>query len=673
MVLLVRYFQDPQFPGGLVELDEQILDGSSPFLVDMRDQIDALLGRMDVLEWIDQHGVDPVVPSSGSGARLAGAASLQSVEPTLPPTDATSLSEMMRAQYVAAHQLENFPPYGDEVGLSLTAAGWSSAPAAVATAIPALTLSAMKRDDERQAYTYPGTGWIDASFSETAFYADDCGVSGLWTATASASSEGWSTDGANMDLATSLVGTAGSAASAVKFAKAAADGAEAGQTATRAAAQARKLQELQLDVGKSGAEQVALQHAEQNSAKEVPPETWGGIPLSANHGTMKQVGDPVLAIDGSTYTPIDTGTVLGYISPGNRETGIVFPPGMEKSESVTITVEEATVSLSGCPPTTYTPGQSYTLTASVEGLRDPNVPWVWSATSGEITPVAGSVEGQEQAIWTAPDPAPSGTATITAQAEANICIPEGASYPTAFCITSGSDYEIVLSPEESCYDTGDVVTLTFQNLNDLSATPDTEFEVVTGTATVVKTGPNTAELSSSQTGEVGVVARLVSDPNRLLTTTITFGCGEPMDLTLGPYVGDVQKLQFSTGPQNAYTLLGSFSASGGVITAEFDAASTYQHYLALDPETDVQYGYVGTDSNEGPIINPSLSVSLTIPYTVVSCVDGTPDYIECLDALNVDENSVVIQGLTMDYELDPYSLGIRIIDDYTINVIPQKQ
>lgn len=671
LVLLVRYFQDPQFPGGLVELDEQILDGSSPFLVDMRDQIDALLGRTDVLEWIDQHGVGPPVPASGSTPRLAAAASVQSVEPTLPPTDATSLSELMRAQYVAKYQLDNFPPYDSKFGLALTVAGWTGPPAAVATAIPALTISLMKRADERKAHTYPATGWIEASFSETAFYADDCGVSGNWMATASASSEGWSTNGADMDLVISLLGVAGSAKEAVKFAKAADDAADAAETATRAAARVRKLREMGKNLGQSATEQYAGHIAEQESAKEVPAETWEAIPMTDHHATMTQVGDPILSIDGGMYAPINTGTVLGYISPGNRETGIVFPSGMEASEPVTITVEEATVSLSGCPPATFTPGELYTLTASVEGLRDPDVPWVWNATAGGITPVAGSVEGQQQAIWTAPDPAPSGIVTITALAEANICVPEGASYPTASCITRGSDYEIVLSPEKPCYDTGEVVTMTLRNANDLSATPETEFEVVTGTATVVKTGPNTAELASSQTGEMGVVARLVSDPNQLQTATVTFGCGEPMGLGLSPAKHGMQKLAFNTDAQSWYTLFGSFSASDGVITAEFDAASTYQYYVAEDPEDPLPYGYVGLDPLGDPIINPNLSISLQIPYTVTSCGGETPSYMECLEALSTDENSVVIQGLTVDYVLDPSLMGTRVLDNYTILLIPE--
>ena len=679
MVLFVRYFQDPLFPGGLVELDEQIFDDSTPFLVDIRDQVDALLGRSDILQGIDEHGLSPPIPSGSSLAIhtsapcLIAAAHTRSAEAELPPTDAKSLSELMFDQQVAAHQLDNFGFYGQETDVALTVGGMANAPAAVATAIPALTLSLMKRGDERKAYTYPALGWIEATFSETNFYADDCAVSGNWSATASATSLGWSTDGANLDLAVNLVGAAGTAGDALKYAKAADKGTAATDAATEAAVRTRKMNEFKLDLVDSGAEKIAIELAGQSSSKEVPPETWEGIEMTPDDATMKQVGNPVLAIDNAThtYTPSDIGTVNGYISPGNRQADVVFPPGMEASAPVTITVEQATLNLSGCPPETYTPGESYVLTAAVDGLREPDVPFVWNATAGAIIPVAGSVEGQEQAIWTAPDTPPSGIVTITALAEANICIPEGVPFPSDSCITQGSDYGLVLSPEETCYDTGDVVTLTLRNANDSSDHPETEFEVVSGTATIVDTGPNTAELTSNQTGEVGVVAQLVSDPNQLLTTTITFGCGEPMGLDLSPAKHGMQKLTFNTDARSWYTLFGSFSADNGVIRADFDAASTYQYHLAEDPEDPGPYGFVGIDPLDpgSPIINSNLSISLEIPYAVTSC--GGPSYgIECLEALSVDENSVVIQGLSIDYELDPSLMGTRIADTYTIHLIP---
>jgi hypothetical protein len=422
---------------------------------------------------------------------------------------------------------------------------------------------------------------------------------------------------------------------------------------------------------------MAIDLAAQSSSKEVPPETWGAFPMSANSATMKQGGDHLDIVE-DTYTPTDTGRVTGFISPGNLETGVVFPPGMEASATVSITVEEAALNLSGCPPATYEAGKIYTLTASVEGLRDPNVTTTWNATAGEITPSSSSVEGQTQAIWTAPNPAPSGIVTITATAETNICIPEGAPTLSDSCITRGNDYELLLSPEKACYDLGEVVTLTLRNTNDSSDTPETEFEVVTGTATVVDTGPNTAELTNNQDGEVGVVARLVSDPNQLLTATMTFGCSEGIGLGFLPANHGMHMLTFTEDDQSAYVLFGSFSASDGVIVAEFDAASTYQYYLAEDPDDPGPYGMVGTKPSASnpavgvPIINTNLSISLDIPYTVTSC-PGSPSTpgVECLEALGVNQNSVVIQGLSTDYVIKSAPMGsVTGNTFYTISLIP---
>ena len=670
LILIVRYLQDPGFPQGLVELDEEILDDSSPFLVGLRAEIDALMAQSGMIDWIDQFALDPY------GSASAAASVKTTVDAPAPaegtpsafesPTDAASLSQLMGDQYVAEQMLKD-PLFGMGVGGGTAAIGLAGAPGQIVSAEVGLTISALRLSNEEKANTYPREGSITASFGETNFYADDCDHSAGWTATASVSSRGWSTDGAQMDVAVSLIGAAGGVASSVKYLKEGSKVAQIGDDGLKAAL-SKKATEVPADAAEFGSLETAKAIANEDASHDVPAQSWSDITLGPDYAKMVQVGGPVVDVDGDSYAPVDTGEAMAYISAGQPN----FPPGaLQPSETVSIKVEAASLTLSGCPPSPYTPGELYTITASVAGLRDKDVPISWESTAGALTPVENSVPGQSQAIWEAPNPAPSDVVTLTATADAEICIPHDASAPTASCSTRGSDYELVLTPAKDCYETGDVVTLTFIDTNNPDHAPGTDFELVTGVANLTKTGDNTATVSVESSGEVGVVARLISDPNEMQSAVMTFGCGEGLGLTLHPD-DEADVLVFTQGG-TAYTLYGEFTASGGRLTAHFDADSTYQYMLSVTgPEaTQPVYGEVGADiESQARIINTDLSVTLDFAYAEIDCPVAQAPHTICFQAQDTTAQSVIIDGLPNEYELRPDLTGTAIGPIYMITVIP---
>ena len=124
--------------------------------------------------------------------------------------------------------------------------------------------------------------------------------------------------------------------------------------------------------------------------------------------------------------------------------------------------------------------------------------------------------------WTAPDPASTEPISITATLDEVLCYPDGASLETTV-ITSGGRYRLTATPIQSCYEPGDEIALTFEDLDDPTNDPVTNF-LLTGPGSLTPTGDNTATLTYDGAGSVGVLASLNADPAKFVGADFIFGC-----------------------------------------------------------------------------------------------------------------------------------------------------
>lgn len=684
-VIAMRFLADPQFPGGLIDLDQEILSGTDPEIVALRNQIEALIEGSGLESYIDEYLNQ--FPSDGGAAALAALpkrTNAKSTARSVNPTDAATLNKLMREQHVAEQMLTSniFSP---QAGAALSAIGLAGAPGKVATAPVSVTITALRVEYESIANTYPASGTITAEYSQTEFLQDEC-ENASWTASATVQSKGWSIDGVATDVALTAIGAAGGVGEGIKAFKATASTAQVVDTGTRAALLSKTIEtaETTRDFAR---DEIIKDYQNKNESKEVPAKTWSDIPLTPQYANMVQNGSILTVTEGTdAYLPSDTGAANVFIRAQLLGPN-AFPSGsLNSSPLQLVTVREARVDLSGCPPNRYEPGQSYTITAQLANVRDPGdtlVRFDWSldgaGTLSQPTDLGG---GASQVTWTAPDPAPTELVTITAEAVSAICVPIGAANPQASCTSSGKNFELQVSPQEDCYEVGDTVTITLVDLNSPNSPPNVDFTQTSGfgDGSLSKTGPNTAELTATDPVEIGFTAEPNGDNAQLQFGAIAFGCDEPVIVQIFPDLenpGNAQ-MSFLLDSTKAYSIYGSFSDNGSVISGNFTAQSNYDRLIAEidDPLDYPPFGTVGNNAGSGtPIVIPAFSFSFSISYTRGECNPNFPlPLADCLDEQNSDNTVLSIVGPTQNLSLDPVVAGSvieAVIPIYSIYLISE--
>ncbi|MGE9294734.1 MAG: hypothetical protein ACQKBV_00385 [Puniceicoccales bacterium] len=682
-IAAIRYLADPDFPGGFVELEHQILSGDDPAIVSLREQVNALIAQAGVTDFIDEY-LDQFEADGGPGnfqasARLARSGSEDFLlDPN--PTDGASLNQLMREQYVAEQMLTE-SIFSPEVGAVTAAMSLAGAPGKVAAAPISVTITGLKVEYEAMANTYPSEGKLNAEFTRKEYFQDQCDQAGEWTATAVVKSKGWSIDGVATDVALTAIGAGGAAADGIKAFKAAgaaSNAADAVDTGVRTALINKSIETAQ--TGTDFIRDEALKkYQEQNTSNEVPSKTWT-VPVKHPYARMIQGGQPVLNILEFSYLPINVGTVNAYIQA--ESTGAnAFPGGrLQSSNPEQITVREARVLMSGCPPSQYEPGEEYTISAEAVEVGDlGEVSFRWEATGGTISNITSVGAGRSQAVWTAPDPAPPGLITITATAEFPLCVPVGGAFPEGNCVTSGTNFELRFDPVQSCYEPGELISLEMVNLNDPSSPPNVDFDLVTGVSIgqLNVTGVNTATITASETGEVGFTATPNGQSAQMQFGAFTFGCGEPLSMQIQVADG-IAVVGFSIDQIQSYTIYGSFSAANGRVVMDFNAADHHAYVLSQLDEDDEPppFGTVGFNAaNFSPIVIPNFSLRVEFDYTEDGCDFPMPvPFTTCLNEANPENTIDQVVGLASDYALDPFLAGSKTGVDghyvYNVNLIP---
>ncbi|WP_309384697.1 hypothetical protein [Cerasicoccus frondis] len=674
-IAAMRYLLDPNFPGGLVELDTDILAGDDPLVESLRAQVDSLITQSGVEGFIDEYLAE-FSADGGAAARTAKSVrkTPRAYDPS--PNNDAELSKLMREQYAAEYVLGS-EIFSSETGAKLAVLGLAGAPGKVATAPISVTITGMRVDYESIANTYPAQGKIEATFPIRQYLQDECDKQGQWTAFAIVSSKGWSIDGAATDVVLTAIGAGGAAADGVKAFKSADVVKKTYDTGVRTAMVNKTVETY--ETGRDFTrDEIIKNYQNKEATKEIPSETWN-VPLAYPYGEMIQVGQPVLTITNNYYQPKDLGTVNVYIQ-GSASGSTAFPPGrLESSDVVQITAIPASVSMEGCPPNHYTPGEQYTITATARDLADlSTVSYVWDATEGTLSNITSLGDGISRAVWTAPDPAPQGLVTITATARAPICVPVGGADPEGFCITSGSAFELQVSPEKDCYEVGEQVTLTMVDINNPGTPPDTTFEQVSGESigSVTKTGTNTATVTANAIGEVGFTATPNGNSANLEFGAFAFGgCDEPIQMLLFPAGGGVWSIGWAS-PDGAisYNLLGYATVTSNHMTLSFNAAESRSLIIAMgDPEDEPPpVGFVGVyTASANAVINSALSINISFDFVEGSCAGpDTSGFVTCLDEQNPENTTVNITGLGTSFTLDPFIAGTHSAVSYSINVVP---
>ncbi|WP_269542245.1 hypothetical protein [Cerasicoccus fimbriatus] len=678
-IAAMRYLLDPNFPGGLAELDAEILAGDDPAIVSLRAQVDALIAQSGVEAHIDDFLAQLDADGGAAAARSNKTAKMKNAREYDPsPNSDAELSKLMREQYVA-EQMLNEEIFSPETGAKLAVVGLAGAPGKVAAAPVSVTITGLRVEYEKIANTYPANGKIEATFPYKEFFQDECAKQGNWTAYAVVSSKGWSIDGVATDVVLTAIGAGGAAADGIKAFKSADVVKKTYDTGVRTAMINKSVETYQ--TGRDFVRDEAIKNYQNKEAsKEIPSETWN-VPIAYSYAEMVQVGQPVLTITNNYYQPKDVGAVNVYIQ-AQASGSEAFPPGRLASSDVEqVVVRPAYVTMAGCPPNNYTPGEAYTITATAHDLAElGDVSYVWEATEGTLSNITRVADGVSQAVWTAPDPAPHGLVTITATARAPICAPVGGADPEGFCVTSGTAFELQVTPEKGCYEVGEDVTLTLVDVNNPGTPPNVEFTQESGfhIGSVQKTGANTAVVSAFDIGEIGFTATPNGESAQLQFGAFAFGaCDEPMQMLFGQVGENVWSVGFSPDGVNQYNLLGSFSVSGGRLVASFNATQSRNLIIALgDPEDEPPpVGFVGVNtagSMPTPIINGALSINISFDYQEGTCAGpASIPGVTCLEELNPENTVVSIVGLSDSYALDPYLAGTNTFASYAVNVVPQ--
>ena len=689
-VALVRILQDPNMDGG-IQKALQLISGDDDYSVAFRAQLDRLYDYGDLTDIASR------LPTQLTAPNAAGAVAARALASDVPTrasaggggrnfaykpaiTTASALAQYMTEQVVAEQMLQD-PVFSPSAGAANTAVGLVGAPGALASGIYGTASSLLQLVYERRANTYPSEATLNANFSKDEFQQDECGIIGNWTCSATATSKGWDASAELIDLALNFAGAIDGAKGGIEFAQA------AGRTNLAGLTQDFNQKAIEANINKvrdDGLKNLG----DQIGLVTIPPDTWNVASLEPPYVEMTQIGG-TLTIDGTTYYPSAIGSSSAYLRARSGQ----FPSGrVTQSDPRAITLTQGQLTLSGQPPNTYAPGQVYTITATATNLATDDPTISWTADGGNLGTPVDLGNGQSQVDWTAPSPAATNPITITATLDEILCHPPDAATLSTSAVTSGGRYRLSASPLKDCYDPGEIILLTFVDLDDPSSSPQTDFRL-SGPGTLFQTGPNTANLTHDGAGSVGVIAELSSDPGKFDTADFLYGCVDlEANIVGNPNEPDQLQLIFD---DLILLVFGTISTAGDELVAEFTAQTHYDAQYALylielaeynaDPNPGGQppeppvLGEIGVDTSGAVYSDTSFAFEVTMPYTAESCGPEVPGSTQICYIESEPESTVVrTVGIAGDYTVDPLlaanSFGIDFPGapvTYTIYLVPE--
>lgn len=691
---MVCLLQDPSLEGSIPHT--LALLGTEPELMAaVQASLDVLTEQRtgDIGQVIDQFKTQFRPPIPPSRTRSADS----------PINTPEQLFDLMLDAEVASQMLKD-PMFSQEAGAANTALGFAGLPGKVISGSVGLTTAILQLQYSRRAFQNPSSAKINAGFTKTTFYQDECDEPGSWTATLSAESKEWRVDKALLDLVLSSVSALEAAGDVATVAKAL--GSSGNISAGRQAL--NNVESFDAgDIGSASGQFSAAETAKsiQDSAPaanfiQLPKQKWNGInagdevlELKANPATLKIVGN--------TYEP----TTLGPVSAVVRVRDGFYSVGVESSDLISLTLEQAQVILMGCPGgSSYEPGQAYTLQAFLDRVANAATGrFRWEANAGTLSEPS-NFNGTSTVTWTAPDPAPSDVITITAIATEPLCIPPGAPGPEASCVVQRlQTYVLNVSPKKDCYEPGDVVALEMENVLDPSDDFQANFQLVSGIGSLLTTSPTTATFTVDTATNATIAATVADSPSIFESVILPFGCGEfevtisasndPVhpwlfSLNIGDEDGilvqipgfvtdDGERITFEFTALthrnsfifqeaiNAYpdkldtykTALDKFNAGGGdhpgipptppefgdVGIIYFDTTEEYENHADMNPYNDSEFIYNDSGFN----------FTIAFDYTKEPGEFNIPGVFETNTLLVNGEASVTTDGVTGNYSLDP--------------------
>lgn len=633
------------------------------------------------------------------------------------------LFDQMLDAEVALQMLDD-PMFSPSAGAANTALGFAGLPGKVISGSIGLTTAVLQFQYSRRAYQNPSSAKVNATFSKTTFYQDECNEPGMWSATLSAESKEWNVDKSLLDLVLGGVGALQAAGDVAKVANALGKSGDVA-AARNALNQVESFngEDVDLAAGTFTAAETAKSikdSAPSSNFITLPKKTWTGI--NGDETTLELRANPDnLSITGRSFEPTQVGSTAVVLAVRSE----FYSVGVDSSDLVNITLEEAKAMMMGCPDSSYEPGQVYTLQANLDRVADASTGrFSWEVNAGMLSEPT-HFNGVSTVRWTAPDPAPSDVITITAKSTTPLCLPPNTPGPEVSCIVQRlQNYRLNVSPMKECYEPGDVVSLEMENIEDPADDFQANFQLAAGIGILTPTSATTATFTVNTSTNATIAATVVDSPNIFESVVLPFGCG-PFEVSIFETTDPVHPwlMSLTIGDTDGiiFQIPGFVTDEGDKITFEFtaqthrdsyifqealnnypDSLETYEIALenfqngngenpgrAPDPPEFGDVGLVFFDTtqeyedhadlspyNDSEFIynDPTFNFTISFDYTRVPGEFNIPGIFETNTLMFSGEPVVTTNGVTGNYALDPI---VPVLENntagqigYTISFVP---